>query len=125
MTSRILPRDEWSRLAHTELGGLDLGTLDAKVIVVEDDAGEIVGCWSAFNVLHVEGVWIAPAYRGKTTVARRLWQGMLRLVRSHGARAVWTGSASEMVTRLLEHHGAVPVAMQSFVLSVGEPTVER
>jgi hypothetical protein len=60
MTRRILPAAEWSRLVGTELENvwphLDP---DRSVVIVVEDEGQIIGCWSAFDVLHAEGIWIA------------------------------------------------------------------
>lgn len=83
MTTRLLPRAEWPRLAGTELEDVCAALPQtAQVVAVEDETGALIGCWAAFPVLHVEGVWIAPAHRGKTTVARRLWRAMGETLRS-------------------------------------------
>jgi hypothetical protein len=116
MVARVLPPAEWSRLAGTELEGVALPS-HAQVIVVEDDAGTIVGCWSCVPVVHVEGVWIAPAYRGTTTVARHLWRAMGQTLRSvFDTRAAVTGAVSPDVQRLLQKR-ATPLPGAHYVLS--------
>lgn len=119
MTSRILPREEWARLDGVDLGQvLPLANPETVSVIVVEDAGEIVGCWAAFTILHAEGVWVHPDHRGKSSVARRLWAQMGRLVRGSGARSVMTGAATPDIAALLEKHGGAPLPYQSYVLSM-------
>ena len=78
MRVRELPPVEWGRLRETELGPIiDAMPLEhTMVLVVEDDAGEIVGCWGCYSILHVEGIWIREDHRKKGSVGRRLWTAM-------------------------------------------------
>lgn len=120
MTARVLPREDYHRLAGTELETLaPYLPEDAQVLVVEDDAGQIIGCWSVYRLVHVEGVWIAPEHRKKSGVARRLITGMRQIARGMGARAVNTASASAEVTNLLRHLGAHQIEGEHFSLKVG------
>lgn len=117
MTERILPAREWYRLTGLEIGPL-LSTLDpsrTEILVVEDEQGLIVGCWTLLQVLHAEGVWIDPAYRGKSSVARRLWTGMRKLVTSHGAKTFIATADSEGIAPLLARHGHAALP-QEYVL---------
>lgn len=91
----------------------------ARVVVVEDDAGTLIGVWALLSVLHAEGVWINPAHQRKGAVARKLWTMMTRFVRESGASGVVTGADSEDIARLLERHGAQKLAMTSYVLPMG------
>lgn len=102
-TDRILPREEWSKLADTALvtALMALPPDRTSVFVVEDDAGAIVGCWTLFSVLHAEGVWIAPEHRKRTAVARRLWARMRAAVRGQGSRTFVTGAISPEIHALL------------------------
>lgn len=103
MTDRILPPEEWHKLAGTELGPA-LAALPPErtaILVVEDDAGQIVGCWALVLWYHAEGVWIAPAHRGKTSVARRLWRGMRALAQGVRTPTVITGAADPAMHALL------------------------
>jgi hypothetical protein len=120
VTTRILPPEEYPRLAGTELE-LVWPTLpmDAAVVVVEDGT-EIVGCWAAFTLAHVEGVWVAPAHRGKTSVARRLLGGMRRaLAEQFGATGAITGAMSDEVRGILDGLGAQKLPGDHYVLSLG------
>ncbi len=117
MTQRELPKHEWPRLVGTELEAV-MSTLpeDVKVVVVEDESGAIIGCWAAMPVMHVEGVWIAPAHRGRTAVARRLWSGMRQTLASFGAAGAWTAAVAPDVAALLGKR-ATRVEGQHYLLS--------
>lgn len=119
VTSRILPRAEYGRLAGTELEAVaPVLPADADVLVVEDADGAIVGCWAAFALVHVEGVWIAPEHQGRSGVARRLLAGMRAIAGARGARAVNTASVSPDVSGMLRKLGAVQLEGEHFSLRV-------
>lgn len=120
MTSRILPVDEWPRLEGTEAETvwptLDPGT--STILVVEHD-GQIVGCHVLLYVLHAECLWIHPDHRGKSSVARRLWDAVQRMVLASGKGAVWTAATDQRVCRLLKHVGATQLPGTHYVVPVG------
>lgn len=120
MTRRILPREEYPRLAGTELEAV-WPTLpeDAAVLVVEED-GAIVGCWAAFLLAHVEGVWTAPEHRGKGAVARHLLVGMRRtLAEQFGSTGAITGAMSDEVRGILAGLGATKLPGDHYALTLG------
>lgn len=121
MSTRVLPPDEWHRLAHTEVGALwETLPSTAQAIVVEDETGAIVGCWLVLPVVHVECLWIAEAHRGRTSVARRLWSAMRAVARNtFGASQVWTASVDDTVRTLVQHAGGTRVAGEHWVLPLG------
>ncbi len=110
MTTRILPPDEWPKLAGTEAEYVwpYLDPLKSRVVVIEDD-GAIIGCHILMNVLHAECLWIREDHRGKSSVARRLWTAVQTEAKAMGAQAFSTSSMSDDIDRLLEHVGAVKV----------------
>jgi hypothetical protein len=116
MTTRELPSAEWPKLA-----GMDLANVvgyfppDATHIVVVEDDGVIVGCWAAFQVWHAEGVWIDPAYRGKGSVALRLWRRMRALILGHGATSLVTAAMTPEIHTLLQRKRATRLP-QEFML---------
>lgn len=115
VTTRHLPPAEWHKLAHTELGAVaSLLTPDTQVVVIED-AGQIVACWSLLPVWHAEGVWIAPSYRRSVSVVTRLLAAMRAMVATVGAKAVVTSSASPEVEALLEKLDARPLPARHFL----------
>lgn len=119
MTSRELPIAEWPKLDGTELGSVwrVFDPDQTRVIVVEDD-GQIVGCWSLFNVVHCEGIWIAPDHRKQGAVARRLLRMLTMTARSMGARAVVTSALTENVADLAKRIGANPLPGEHFVMPI-------
>ena len=120
MTSRLLPRDEWLRLEGTELERVwPYLPTGARVLVVED-AGVIVGCWSFFPLIHAEGLWIAPSHRASPAVGRRLLTGMRRHAAAMGARAINTAAQTDAVAAMLERAGAVELVARHFALRVGD-----
>ncbi len=119
MTTRVLPFEDWHRLDGTELEILwprwQRG--DAVVLVVEDDDGRIVGCWSFYRQWCAEGLWIAPTHRGKGGVFRALLRGMKRLAHGLGMRALVTGCMSPLVADLLAKWHAVKLPGDLYVFS--------
>ncbi|MES2531839.1 MAG: GNAT family N-acetyltransferase [Pseudomonadota bacterium] len=116
MTRRVLPRDEYARLVGTYLEPLiEWFPADADVIVVEDDAGAIIGCSSLFTRCHVEGTWIAEAHRGRTGVARSLLEGIRATAQRRHADRVLTASMDDAMTRLLGKLGATALPGIHFV----------
>ncbi len=118
MTTRILPPAEWYRLQGTELETVwPVWQPDAATVLVVEEAGQIVGCWAFFSVVHAEGVWIAPAHRGRGGVTRALVRGMREFARTRGVRAIVTGCLSPLVARLLAHWHAVKLPGDLYVFS--------
>lgn len=116
MTHRVLPRTEYPKLAGTELETVwPVLPEDALVLVVEDGA-EIVACWALLTVRHVEGLWIAPAHRGKGSVARRLLAGMRTLV---GVRPVVTAAMTDEIRGLLDRIAAQKLPGDHYVMTLG------
>lgn len=118
MRTRILPPDEWERLNGTEAEALwpTLDTLHAQVLVVEDEAGAIIGCWTMMLVPHVECLWIHPDEKARVSVARRLWLGMRQIASDMGAHYVWTAAVSDPVRGLLDHAHARKLEGDHYVM---------
>ena len=117
MTDRVLPYEEWPKLAGTPLGDVigQLNPATTAILVVEDEQGQIVGCWAACTVVHAEGAWIAPSYRKRPSVTVRLWRRMRQVIRATGATRVVTGANSPEIVALLERKSAQPLP-QEYVL---------
>ena len=114
--------EEWPRLAHTEFRHVPWVTADELQVVVVEDRGQIVGCWGLMPMLHLEGLWIDPAYRGKPSVAKRLLAATWREVTRHAVRWVMTGSTDDRIKRLLERHmSAQKVPTESYVIATEGP----
>lgn len=117
MTTRVLPVEEWPRLAETTFGPV-LGALrpEACEILVVEDGARIVGCWALLTVLHVEGVWVADEERRRGAVQRRLLHGMRALVAQHGSSSVWTGAVTPEVEGIIQRLGGEPIPFPSYLL---------
>lgn len=119
MVTRELPPSEWARLQGMDLAeAVPYLVPDRDVVLVVEDGDRIVGCWALVTVRHAEGVWIHPDYRGKTSVARRLWVHMGAIARRLGVSRVVTGADDPGIARLLERHGAEKLSMESYVMAV-------
>jgi len=119
--TRLLPREEWPRLAGTELEQvwphLPAG---AQVVVVEAD-DRIIGCWSLIPLVHCEGVWIDPEFRGNPRVALRLVRGMKDTARAMGAQTVLTAAQTPEIGRLAEKIGGAKIpAADHYAISLRE-----
>lgn len=110
LTTRLLPPELWNE----QFGALPA---HSRVIVVEDGDAE-VGRWVLMPVWHAEFLQIAPAYQGKTSVARRLWYAMTQTAKSLGVKAVYTGAMDPGVCRLLAHVGATKLPGEHFIWEI-------
>lgn len=105
MTTRLLPPEEWPRLAGTLLEKT-WPTLpaDARVVVVERD-GAIVACSALFAVLHQEGTWTAPEHRTNPAVGRHLIRAMREEIKATGATEVWMMATTPETSALCQRFG--------------------
>lgn len=116
LTTRELPPDEWPRLAGTELEAVCTRLQpSARVLVVEED-GRIVGCWSVLPMLHVDGLWIHPVHRSRGGVFRRLLTGMRGFVADAGCRAAWTAALQPDIVDLITRWGGQELPGRHFLL---------
>jgi hypothetical protein len=121
VTTRILPRDEWTKLAGTDLEPVYAHLPDdTQIVVVENDEGLIIGHWAVIRYVHVECVWIDEAHRKGGSVARRLLTQMRKAARAWGAKAVWTASMDPEVSQLLVKLRAQPLPGDHYVFPIGE-----
>jgi hypothetical protein len=108
LTSRELPPTEWPRLDGTELERMwpVLDPDHATVVVVEDEAGMIVGTWAVMAVVHAEGFGVSLAHRQDSRVLRLLMKTGHRVMARLGiASFVTAASTPEMATYLTRLQG--------------------
>jgi len=119
MRTLELTRAEWGRLAGTPLEAV-LATLpaDTRIVVVEDDAGAIVGQWACIRYVHVEGIWIAEAHRRTGSVQGRLLRAMRQVARSWGATVVLTGALDDDVRGYITRLGGARIPGDTFAFPV-------
>ncbi len=122
MTTRILPRDEWSKLAGTELEPawpyLAQRADDDAFVAVIEDGNRIIACWAAAQEWRVDGFWIHPDFRRTGRVAHRGLQFMLAQLHERGARCATTSALTEDVRRLAVHIGGVQLPGDHYVFPV-------
>lgn len=107
MTPRILPPEEYAKLAGTPLEVLaPYLPAGAQVLVIEDDDGAVLGTWSAFPLWHLEGFWIDEAHRQRGGVARRLLAAMRQVLVGVQAHRVTTAADTDAMRGWLERLGA-------------------
>ena len=127
--ARILPVEEWGRLQAEQLPPTIpyVPPHDVAVVVVEDDAGEIVACMSVLKVTHFEGVWVDPAWRGNAGVMRPLLRQAYAVPAVRGERWVFGGAkdGDGLMARFLARLGGVAMPMRFSALWVGEKVQEQ
>ena len=117
LTSRVLPRDEWPRLADTYLS--EVWTVlpeSAQVVVVENDQHTIVGTCTLLTALHAEGFGIADDYRARGVVARMLMREVADRAEAAGYHAVLGGASSEEMATYLARLGGQPAPMTTYAV---------
>lgn len=103
MTTRLLPRAEYHRLAGTLLeSAVAVLPAESVVVAVEDD-GQLVACGALYPVWHLDGVWIAPAYRQRVSVGRRLLRGLRGALQTLHVPEVWAMAVSSGSKLLCRH----------------------
>jgi N-acetylglutamate synthase-like GNAT family acetyltransferase len=121
MTTRILPQDEWIRLAGTEAADVwpHLDPMRSHVVVVEE-AGEIIACHVLMQVLHAECLWVHPDHR-RPDVSRLLWAAVQEKARLLGAKSLATAATTERVKRLLAYVGGKKLDGEHYVIPMEAP----
>jgi len=120
MRTRILPSDEWPKLAGLDIAELlpHLPADSATVIVVEDDAGKIVETWSMLQVTHLEGFWVDPEHAKKAGVVRALIRTAMEFAGSLGLKWMSTGANTESIATYIRRLGGLKVPAEVYTLPV-------
>lgn len=120
MALRELPSAEWHRLegfGHFATCPLP-NPAYATILVDEDEDGVICGSWFAHTVVFLEGLHIDPAHRNPGA-ARRLFHGMITLLRERGVKAAFTITIDEAVGVLADKAGFARVPGTLHLLTLG------
>jgi ribosomal protein S18 acetylase RimI-like enzyme len=119
MTTRILSRDEWPRLAGTLLEDTWPSLPPNAAVMAVEEGGVILGCVALFPAWHLEGVWIAPEQRGRVGVARRLVNAIRTLAGSLGVREVLMMATTDAAARMCLRFGrAIPLTCDHFAVQL-------
>ncbi len=105
MITRILPPEEWPRIAET--GCLVDKAWAARAqrgcVVVVELGRRLIATAFVFcaedATPHVDGLWIADGYRGRVSLLRALHRGIKFVVDQLGGGRVPIGSAAAWMTR--------------------------
>ena len=120
MIARVLPPEDWSLLdeAHPAQIAQALPNGAAAVVVVED-GGKIVGTLTVAQITHLEGLWIAPEFRGNPRLSMALVEAAFAEVRKTGALWAWGASDTEHMSDIIGRVGGKEIPVKSFIIPVG------
>lgn len=116
MITRILPPDEWHRLAGTDMAP---NLSPHTCVVVVEDRERIIGCWAFVLCLHAEDLWIADDHRQKGAVARRLLKGAAAVAADTGVQSVCVGVADPDVAAFVTRLGGSVLDGVPYVMPIG------
>jgi len=129
MNARILPPEEWARLdaAHLPPTIPFVPSRDVAVVVVEDDAGEIVACMSVLKVTHFEGVWVDPKWRGNAGVMGPLLRLAYAIPQVRGEQWAFGGAADDcpQMQGFMGRLKGVAMPLKFYALSLVEKFKEK
>ena len=116
MTLRELAVEDWGLLEPYPLYRLlpFANPEFARVFVVVNDDGAIIGVQGVLSWLHAEGLFVAPEHRGKAAVARLLRHAVLECLGD--AQGVMTGADTPEMEGILRKMGAIELPMRPFYL---------
>jgi hypothetical protein len=124
LTARILPHEEWHKVADRPPFN-DGGLPDAAhwiIIVVEED-GEIVASCSLFDTVHWDGFHVNETHRGNPGVFRQLLEQSLTVLQAHGVPGVHLTipNYQPALELMVERFGFVPAPGKLYIYSVRPP----
>lgn len=122
MKARVLPPEEWHRVdAASPLPPLwpYVRPEDVRMVVVEE-AGEIVGALAVLRMTHLEGLWLAPEYRGNPGVVRGLLKQAGTVASEWAAGWVFAGVTEQNMQGILGRMGATQIPVEVFMLQLGQ-----
>lgn len=119
MKTRLLPPEEWGRLAGSELEPALPLLPGARVLVCETEDGAIVGHLALVPMWHVEAAEVEPTFRG-TGVLQALVAAMHVEARALGITTVFPAAATDGMVHFVTRLGAVEIPARWFALAVKE-----
>lgn len=109
LVARVLPIAEWDRLPEYMNPVLMNAKPGASAMCVVEDKGEIVARWLLYPVLYAEDAWIAPAYRQRVSVTRRLWRLVHKAAAGLGYAHMVSTAMTDDAQQILAHVRGVEV----------------
>lgn len=89
-------------------------------ILVTEQGDAVTGCVVLLPAWHAEFLWIAPAYRGRVSVARRLRDRVLAEVRRRQAPTLLMSAVSKEMNGILIGMGAERLPGDHYVLNLSQ-----
>ena len=117
MRIRQLPVEEWGRLeGHPEWNGFMPDPQTSIVVVAEDEEeGGIIGTWCMVLMPHMEGFWIHPDHRKKSTLPVRLFRGMEQVLRENNLNVVLSWADDDKIGEYIERLGGSPLTVKTYL----------
>lgn len=104
--ARVLPAAEWGKLVGRVPYDLAAQHPDHTIVVVVEDAeGLVVASWLALNIVHLEGLYVAPEGRGHPAIAKTLVLGMTEQLKLANIPAVVTIVQDDAVREMADKLG--------------------
>lgn len=120
MTTRLLPVEDWARLADSDVPVAQLNPATTRILVAEQD-GAIVGRVVLLQAWHAEFFEVAPAYRGRVSVIRALRRRLLEEAHTLQAPTLLMAALSKTMNGILCWLGADRLPGDHYVLTIKEP----
>lgn len=124
ITSRVLPHEEWDRVAAFapfNEAGLPSGEAAQhwEILVVEDD-GQIVACCSLSDQVHWDGFSVDAAHRGNPVVFRALLEQSLQTLIDAGVAGAHLTIPDDHpeLAAMVERFGFIPAPGRLYLLAV-------
>lgn len=111
---RELPPDQWHRLSQVPgpFHGVDLPPSDScRIVVVENQAGEIVMHWPVFDAIHLDGLWTREDVRHHSHLQRVFLGAIVWMLQQAGVRyahAIIREDDVERIGPMAETMGLLP-----------------
>lgn len=122
MRTRILPRDEWSRLERTEITPFSTMPPEDIAVVVVEDEDKVLACMTVVRLTHLEGLWIDPGTKN-AGVGRALISAVTEVARKWTEVAVVGGAeegpAGEQMRDILGRVGGVRMPLDFYMVPLG------
>jgi len=119
MTTRLLPPDEWPRLAGTILEPVwqQLDPQDTRILV-QEDGPVIVHCVALVREWRLDGIWAHPDYRRRVGFGRRFLRAVRELLQQEHVSEVLMMALTDDSARICRRFGrALPLTCQHFAVT--------
>ncbi len=118
MKARVLPPEEWAKLnGHYSESMLSLAPeSDTRMVVCEDDAGNIVGSLGVMRMPQLEGFWLDEAHKGNAGIIRALLREAMPIAVEWANGYVLVGVTEENMRSIVRRMEGVEIPAEFFLL---------